>query len=167
MKLPASRLELLCNLRDRHRRFRVAAATIPASLYRKTAEVGRDHLAPVDAATVLVDVMLWNTMILQFAAAGARGADAPFYRPEAMRNRFCRLVHAFRRDFTGSSLHSLHELMRSGQERVINCVASHSDATLFAPSGDGSGTLGGRLQILTHMVHANALSMLRAWKQAV
>ncbi|WP_447917512.1 ClbS/DfsB family four-helix bundle protein [Achromobacter aegrifaciens] len=167
MKLPASRQELLRNLRDRHRQFRIEAATIRPSLYRKTAEVGQAHRMPIDAATVLVDVMLWNTMILQFAAAGTRAAGAPFYSREAMLDRVGRLAHAFQRDFTGSSLHNLHELTRLGQERVASCVACHSDAVLFAPAGGGAETLGGQLQIFTCMAYANALSQLRAWKQAV
>lgn len=167
MKLPASRQELLRNLHDRHRQFRVEAATIRASLYRKTAEVGHTDRMPIDAATVLIDVILWNTMILQFAAAGTTGAGAPFYSREAMLDRFCRLTHPFRRDFTGSSLHKLHELTRLGQERVVSSVACHSNAALFAPAGGGAGTLGGQLQIVTCMAYANALSKLRAWKQAV
>jgi hypothetical protein len=167
MKLPASRQELLCNLRDRHRQFRVEAATIRASLYRRTAEVGHAYRMPIDAATVLVDLILWNTMILQFAAAGAGDAGSPFYSREAMLDRFCSLTHGFRRDFNGSSLHRLHELTRLGQERVVSSVARHTDAALFAPSGAGTGTLGGQLQILTCMAYANGLSKLRAWKQAV
>lgn len=167
MKLPASRQELLCNLRDRHRQFRIEAATIRASLYRKTAEAGHAHRMPIDAATVLIDVILWNTMILQFAATGARAAGAPFYSQAAMLDRFCGLAHAFRRDFARSSLHNLHELTRLGQERVVSSVALHSDTTLFTPSETGAGTLGGQLQILTCMAYANALSKLRTWKQAV
>lgn len=167
MKLPASRQELLRNIRDRHRQFRIETVTIRASLYRKTAEVGHAHRMHIDAATVLIDVILWNTMILQFASAGARGAGASFYSREAMLDRFCRLAPGFRRDFTSSSLHNLHELTRLGQERVVSSVARHTDAALFAPSRAGAATLGGQLQILTCMAYANALSKLRAWKQAV
>ncbi len=167
MKLPASRQELLHNIHDRHRQFRIEAATIRASLYRKTAQVGHAHRMPIDAATVLIDVMLWNAMILQFAAVGTGSIGAQFYSREAMLDRFCRLAPSFRRDFTGSSLHKLHELTRLGQERVVSSVACHSNAALFAPAGGAAGTLGGQLQIVTCMAYANALSKLRAWKQAV
>ncbi|WP_088138139.1 ClbS/DfsB family four-helix bundle protein [Achromobacter xylosoxidans] len=167
MKLPASRQELLRNICDRHRQFRIEAATIRASLYRKTAEVGHARRLHTDAATVLIDVMLWNTMILQLAAAGTRGAGAPYYSREAVLDRVGRLARPFRRDFTACTLHNLHELTRLGQERVVGCVARHSDAALFAPSGERAETLGGQLQIFTGMAYANALSKLRAWKQAV
>ena len=167
MKLPASRQELLRNIRDRHRQFRIETATIRASLYRKTAEVGHAHRVHIDAATVLIDVILWNTMILQFAAAGTREAGASYYSREAMLERVGRLAHAFRRDFTGRSLHDLHELIRLGQERVVSSVELHSEVALFAPSGGGAETLGGQLQIFTCMAYANALSKLRAWKQVV
>jgi len=167
MKLPASRLELLRNISDRHRQFRIEAATIRASLYRKTAEVGHAHRMPIDAATVLIDMVLWNTMILQFVAAGPKGASAPYYCREAMLERVGRLAHPFRRDFASRSLHDLHELTRLGQERVVSSVALLSEAALFAPSDGGAETLGGRLQVYTCMAYANALSKLRAWKQVV
>ena len=87
MKLPTTKQELLDKVRASHRKLGVEAATIPASHYRHTAMIWQEPRLHTNAAMVLVDVIVWNTMILQFAHDRTPGPSASFYSPSAMAQR--------------------------------------------------------------------------------
>ena len=91
MKLPTTKQELLDKVRASHRKLGVEAATIPASHYRHTAMIWQEPRLHTNAAMVLVDVIVWNTMILQFAHDRTPGPSASFYSPSAMAQRAERL----------------------------------------------------------------------------
>lgn len=167
MKPAASRQELLHNIHARHRRFRVEIATIPAGHFRRTVCLWQDHGLHADAAMVLIDVILWNTMILQFANDLSSGPFASYYRADAMLSRVDRLSSSFQRRFAASSLHELEALTTVGQARIVDSVARHSESSLFDPSLGAIKTLGGKIQCFTCMAYADALSKLRRWKQVM
>lgn len=167
MKPPASRQELLCNIHARHRQFRLEIATIPASHFRQAVRLWPEHGLHADAAMVLTDVILWNTMILQFANDLSSGPLASYYRADAMLSRVDHLSSLFQRHFAASSLHELEALTMVGQARIVDSVARHSEASLFDPSVGPIKTLGGKIQCFTCMAYADALSKLRRWKQVM
>ncbi|WP_175173805.1 ClbS/DfsB family four-helix bundle protein [Achromobacter pestifer] len=160
MKLTTSRQELLRNIRARHRRFRVELATVPPSVRRVFPEKARRENA--DASMVMIDVILWNTMILQMA----NDPTPPvfFYQVDPMLRRAEHLSPVFQRRFAGTCHHELAQLTASGQERLLDCVARHSNTTLFDPSVRSFETLGRRIQCFTSMAYAEAFSRLRHWK---
>ncbi|WP_238897694.1 ClbS/DfsB family four-helix bundle protein [Achromobacter xylosoxidans] len=167
MQLPTSKLKLLHNIRGSHRKFRIEAATIPAAQYRVTAIISQEPRLHTNAATVLVDLILWNTMILQLASDRTSGHSASFYTADSMVNRVERLSAVFQRRFEGSGLCDLESLLTKGQDRVIDCVEQHSDASLFDPSISPMMTLGRKIQFFTSTAYDDALLKLRQWKRII
>lgn len=135
-------------------------ATVPPGIRRAFPE--RALLTNADAPMVMIDVILWNTMILQMANDPT--PTASFYQSDPMLMRVEHLKPVFQSRFSGNSHHELVRLTASGQERVLDCVACHSNATLFDPSVRSFETLGRRIQCFTSMAYADAFSRLRHWK---
>ena len=167
MKLPTTKQELLDKVRASHRKLGVEAATIPASHYRHTAMIWQEPRLHTNAAMVLVDVIVWNTMILQFAHDRTPGPSASFYSPSAMAQRAERLSAGFQRRFAGRGLRELEAMLTEGQDRVLDCVAHHSNASLFDPALSPMKTLGRKIQFFTSTAYDDALSRLRQWKQVL
>ena len=65
MKLPTTKQELLDKVRTSHRKLEEVTATVPADHYRRIAMIWQEQRHHTSAAMILVDVILWNTMILQ------------------------------------------------------------------------------------------------------
>ena len=167
MKLPTTKQELLDKVRTSHRKLEEVTATVPADHYRRIAMIWQEQRHQTSAAMILVDVILWNTMILQLAHDQTPGPSASFFSADTMIKRAEGLSGMFQRRFANRDLCELETMLAEGQNRVLDIVAHHSDVRLFDPTTSPMQTLGRRIQFFTATAYDDALSKMRQWKQVM
>ncbi|WP_176512826.1 ClbS/DfsB family four-helix bundle protein [Pseudomonas ceruminis] len=133
MKLPTTKQELLDKVRTSHRKLEVVTATVPADHYRHIAMIWQEQRRHTSAAMILVDVILWNTMILQLAHVHTPGPSASFFSADTMIKRAEGLSGMFQRRFANRDLCELETMLAEGQNRVLDIVAHHSDVRCRIP----------------------------------
>lgn len=166
MTLLTPKQALLRTLHASHGRFQAAMMAIPPSRYRHAVAIPGPSRSHLSAATVLVDMIVWNTMILQLANDGTTGPTASFYGAAAMSNRVARLSLAFQRRFAADGLADLIALVQAGQQRIIDSVGQRCDAALSRQMPAAARTLGGLIEFHTATACSRALSLLRRWQRA-
>ncbi|SDG66885.1 MULTISPECIES: ClbS/DfsB family four-helix bundle protein [unclassified Duganella] len=166
MAIPTSRVELLQAISTNFNRLIADLAQVPINRAREATLDGHAAASRMSPADLVAYLLGWNTLVLSWLERDDRGLPVDFPETGFKWNALGRLAQKFYDDYRELSYSQLLEALIDVKGRLVDSIASRTDAELYGCPWYGKWSKGRMIQLNTASPYANARGRIRKWLKA-
>lgn len=166
MAIPHNKQELLDAIQQTYDKLVTELSSLSTEQARETSLEGHARGTQMSVADLVAYLIGWNTLVLKWCDAKARGLEVDFPETGYQWNELGRLAQKFYADYASLGYAQLLAQLADRHARIKAWVAQQSNAALYGVPWYGKHTQGRMIQLNTASPYANARARLRKWKRS-